>query len=321
MKAALIFGLIAFALAVLIAPLLIKLLVRLKTGQNILKYVDQHEKKGGTPTIGGLIFLLPLFALSPFFLSAETPLGIVAVATTFAYGLLGFLDDYLKIKGHNNLGLRAYQKIIGQVGIALLVSWFYLRANPSGTVFIPFVSGTFDLGAWIFPLSLLALIATTNAVNLTDGLDGLAGSVSVVYLFALSGLILILPNVAEAETLIKICAVLAFAILGFLVFNTNKASIFMGDTGSLAIGGLIAAVSLFSGLVFYILILGIMFVVSAASVIAQVLYFKVSHGKRIFLMSPFHHHLEKKGLTEPKIVFIYSAITALISALTFAILL
>jgi phospho-N-acetylmuramoyl-pentapeptide-transferase len=312
MKIAIMYFLISFAVALLVSPLVLAVLRRLRAGQTILHYVDFHKSKGGTPTMGGFIFILPLCAVVPFILGPSTPLANIVVIASIGYALLGFLDDFIKIRGKKNLGLRAYQKIIGQGGIAVLVSVFYYLANPDGRIFIPFFNVFLDIGFWILPLVFLALIATTNSVNLTDGLDGLAGSVSAVYFLFLGGLIALVGQIfpiPEAAVFTQIAAIACGALLCFLLLNTNKASVFMGDTGSLYLGSLIALLSLFSFLGLYLIVLGIVFVLSSVSDIIQVIYFKATKGKRVFLMAPFHHHLEKKGWAEAKIVMLYVAVT------------
>jgi phospho-N-acetylmuramoyl-pentapeptide-transferase len=306
----------SFALAFGVALIFIPILKRRKVGQTILKYVEMHNDKGGTPTIGGVIFILPLIVLSFFILNRQTPLAVIAAVSSVGYALVGLLDDWLKIRGGKNMGLRAYQKIIGQGGIALLVSYFFMTANPEGKIFLPFFNEYINIGAaGIFALSLFVLVATTNAVNLTDGLDGLAGSVSVVYFIFLYVLINIMGVAAEMRAFGGIIAVTVGGLLAFLLFNIKKASVFMGDTGSLFLGALIATTSLFSYMGFVIVFLGIMFVWSAVTVIIQVAYFKLTHGKRVFLMTPYHHHLEKRGLAEPKIVAIYVTITTVMGVI------
>ncbi len=302
--------LIAFAMALISGLILIPWLRRLKAGQSILKYVDMHVSKNGTPTMGGLIFILPIVLIAIIFIGWDTPLSLIIVVASCGYAIVGFLDDFLKIKHHQNLGLRPYQKIIGQFGIALLVSVFYLRINPTGEIWVPFLNVFWQIGGvGIFLLTLLILIATTNAVNLTDGLDGLAGTTSLIYLMFIYALIALTDIGDEVSIIGNIIAVSVGSLLGYLLFNTKKASVFMGDTGSLFLGGLIAMISLFTGLGFALLFLGIVFVWSALSTILQVGWFKISKGKRIFRMAPFHHHLEKIGMQEPKIVAVYSVVT------------
>lgn len=308
--------LLGFALALVLGLILIPLLKRLKAGQSILQYVEQHAAKSGTPTMGGLIFIFPIIGMAAVLLGVDTPLCLIMVLGSFGYGLVGFLDDFLKIKTKQNLGLRPYQKIIGQLGIALLVAFFYMRLNPSGQIFVPFFNVYWRLGGvGIFILTLFVLIATTNAVNLTDGLDGLAGTTGLVYLFFIYILIMLYDFGDEMATMGNILAVAIGSLMAYLLFNTKKASVFMGDTGSLFLGGLIAMVSLFSGLGLIIVFLGVVFVWSALSTIMQVLFFKVTKGKRIFRMAPFHHHLEKGGMQEPKIVMLYTVITILIGVI------
>ncbi len=302
--------LISFTIAVITGLVLIPWLRWLKAGQSILKYVDMHAAKAGTPTMGGLIFMLPIVLIAVIFIGWDTPLSLIIVVASCAYGIVGFLDDFLKIKHHQNLGLRAYQKIIGQLGIALLVAAFYLRINPSGEIWVPFLNVFWQIGGvGIFILTLLVLVATTNAVNLTDGLDGLAGTTSLIYLLFIYALIALTDIGDEVTTIGNLISVGVGSLLGYLLFNTKKASVFMGDTGSLFLGGFIAMVSLFTGLGFALIFLGIVFVWSAMSTILQVSWFKISKGKRIFRMAPFHHHLEKGGMHESKIVAVYAVVT------------
>ena len=304
--------LIAFVMAVITGLLLIPWLRRLKAGQSILKYVDMHAGKQGTPTMGGLIFILPIVFIAILFIGWDTPLCLITVVASCCYAIVGFLDDFLKIKYRQNLGLKPYQKIIGQLGIAVLVATFYLRSNPSGEIWVPFLNVFWQIGGvGIFALTLLILIATTNAVNLTDGLDGLAGTTSFIYLIFIYVMIALTDIGDEIVAIGNLIAVAIGGLLGYLIFNTKKASVFMGDTGSLFLGGFIAMISLFSGLGFALLFLGIVFVWSALSTILQVVFFKLTKGKRVFRMAPFHHHLEKTGMHESKIVAVYSVVTIL----------
>ena len=321
MQSVILLLIISFFVALVLAPVVLLVLRRMRANQAVLHYVDQHRAKSGTPTMGGFIFILPMLAIAPFVLSwrGDTPMSLIVVLASVGFAVLGFLDDFIKVRSGKNLGLRAYQKIIGQGGIAVLVSAFYYMSNPDGRIFIPFANVFVDLGLFIAPLVFVAIIAATNSVNLTDGLDGLAGNVSLVYLAFLGVLVWLLArgnDIPEAETFIKIAAIGCGALLCFLLFNTNRASVFMGDTGSLYLGSLVALLSLFSFLGFFLIILGVMFVVSSVSDILQVAYFKLTkrktgEGKRIFLMAPLHHHLEKCGWAEAKIVFLYSAVTVL----------
>lgn len=315
---------ISFVIAMIIAPFVIKLMARLKANQPLLQYVELHKSKSGTPTMGGIIFILPAFVVTLIFARFEK-LSLIAALTMAAYGLLGFLDDFIKVRLRQNLGLKAYQKIIGQAGIGIIVTLFcYYNRFIGSTINIPFTDIVIELGWWYIPFTFLIYIALTNAVNLTDGLDGLASSVSLVYIGAFIAIIFFALKDAEqsGSTLVakEYSSLLYFAgsvfggLLAFLWVNSYPASVFMGDTGSLALGGVCSTLAVFSKNPFIILILGIMYVVSCISVIIQVVYFKVSKGKRIFLMAPFHHHLQSKGISESKIVTFYTIIT-LIAAL------
>jgi len=319
MQKTLILFLVSFFAALVLAPIVLKILRRVRAGQTILHYVDFHRKKSGTVTMGGLIFILPIVVIAPFILDKNTLMSLIVILASLGYAVLGFLDDFIKVRGGKNLGLRAYQKIIGQGGIALLVCIFYYMTNPEGRIFIPFVNVFVDIGLWIAPLVFVGLIAATNSVNLTDGIDGLAGSVTFIYLVFISAILLLfakLNQVPEVAAFVAIASVTCGALLCFLLLNSNKAAVFMGDTGSLYLGSLIALLSFFSFMGLFLIVLGIMFVVSSASDILQVAYFKWTKrrsgsGKRIFLMAPFHHHLEKKGWAEAKIVALYSIVTIL----------
>ena len=318
MQNTIIWFLVSFTIALVSVPVTLKVLRRLKAGQNILHYVDFHAGKKGTPTMGGIIFIIPMLVALPFLVRRDSWLTNVAIIASFGFALLGFADDFLKIKRKDNQGLRAYQKIIFQTILSLFVAIVYYMYNPEGRILLPFVNNFIAIGWWIIPLTIVAIIATTNAVNLTDGVDGLASTVSLFYLAFIAAIMFLVNQIfpiSEINNLAIIAAVTAGGLLTFLMFNTNKAKVFMGDTGSLYLGSIIAVVSIFSFLGFYIVFLGIMFVVSAASDIIQVLYFKLTNGKRVFLMAPYHHHLEKKGMSEAKIVFIYTVITIIVGAL------
>lgn len=308
-------GVISFLFACLFAPLVISVCKKLKASQTILHYVDKHAGKQGTPTMGGVIFLAAMLVGLCFLLPEQRFTSIFLILVTLSYGLLGFLDDFIKIRYHHNEGLRPYQKIIGQFGLALIVSLYIYF---SGRTSLNFFGITFDIGAFIIPLAILVLIATTNSVNLTDGLDGLAGGVSFVYLL-IFGILLTLFNSVEMSNLAIITFSLCGGLLGFLMFNCFPAKIFMGDTGSLALGGFIGTVAVLTGLELILPIMGIMFVLSAVSDILQVLYFKKTKGKRIFLMAPLHHHFEQKGVHENRIVIVYISITAVISLIVLGV--
>lgn len=320
--------LVAFVLSIIISPFYIKFAKKLKFGQNILEYVGEHKSKQGTPTMGGVIFIIPTIIASLFFFKSNLTIPLLCLAVFLAYSIVGFLDDFIKIKYKRNLGLRPYQKVLFQLAIALVVAFFVYRNSFLSGIFIPFAMTKFNLGWLIIPYIVLVFVATTNSVNLTDGLDGLAGGVSCVFFVCIAIISSIyLKNTADIQTeyflqmqnINTICLAVAGSLLGFLVFNFYPAKIFMGDTGSLGLGALIACVCIFNGTSLYIPIIGFLFVVSSLSVIIQVLHFKRTK-KRIFLMAPFHHHLQHKGMYETKIVFIYIVLTIVIGYFVIALL-
>lgn len=310
----------SFALSMAIAPFVIKMTKKLNASQSILKYVDNHKGKEGTPTMGGIIFLVSMTVTSFLFCGFESKLLLVGIGVTLGYGLLGFLDDFIKIKFRHNEGLKAYQKIIGQLGIAIIVTVFAYKYVHIGSVInIPFTDIELDMGWWYIPFTLLIFIATTNAVNLTDGIDGLAGSVTSVYTGIFTLIIVVIYAFLEGDVILReetaslgvMSASLFGGLLGFLWFNSNPAKIFMGDTGSLALGGAVSALAVFTKNPLLIPMIGIMYMLSCISVIIQVLYFKLTHGKRVFKMAPYHHHLQYKGYTENKIATFYVIVTLL----------
>ena len=317
---------LCFGLALCLAPFIISLAKKVGARQNILQYVTTHFNKQGTPTMGGLIFMLPTIFIVLVLNNGQSTLTFVALGVMAGFGMLGFLDDFIKVHTHKNLGLRAYQKIIGQFGIATIVAIFvFIQPLIGGS--LNFCDTQFDIGWVIIPLVIFVLLAMTNSANLTDGLDGLAGWTSLIMLIGLAVILDIelmsegqsLDYVAELKNLELLCVALSGALLAFLCFNSYPATVFMGDTGSLALGGVIATIAIFCRATLILPILCLVFVVSAISVIIQVVHFKRT-GKRIFLMAPLHHHFEKRGMNEDKIVVIYIVVTiigALVSILLF----
>lgn len=296
--------LLAFTLSFLFCGALIPLLRRKKAGQTILSYVKEHAGKSGTPTMGGLAFI-PAACVAALLLCEKTRHLAVALSVGVGYLLVGCLDDAIKIKSGKNLGLRAYQKILFQLAIALIVSVFCYRSGLTRAE-IPFVGKSLELGAASIPFYAFVFLAGVNCVNLTDGLDGLAAGTSLSYFFCFGLLV--------AGSLSSLCFCLVGALAAYLIFNTPKASVFMGDTGSLSLGGFVSTISILSGKVFYMPLIGLPFVASGVSVILQVAYFKLSGGKRIFLMAPIHHHFQEKGFAESKIAYCY-ALTSLLVGL------
>ena len=302
-----IIGIIAsFGVSLSLLLILLPLLRRLKAGQYILGYVKEHKDKGGTPTMGGLAFIAAIIIVGLCIAGINDSRVNLTLSITAGFAVVGFLDDFLKIYRKENEGLKPYQKIIFQLAIASVAS-VYSYINGITDLYIPFGGGAhFNISWGIIPLVIFVFLACVNCVNLTDGLDGLAGGTSLVYLFVF-GIMLAVQKSNQA--------VLSFIAVGaigaFLLLNANKASIFMGDTGSLALGGFISCVSVFTGNTLYIPLFGIMFVISGISVILQVIYYKRTR-RRIFLMAPLHHHFQMKGHTECKIAYCYAVITAFI---------
>ena len=318
---------LSFGISLILMPIIIKLIRKFSCSQTILKYVEEHKSKQGTPTMGGVVFFITTLLVAVVLINYSTPVAM-CLGVGVAFSLIGFMDDFIKVKLKQNLGLRPYQKIIGQVGISLILALYvYLFSPNKSIIYLPFTFKAIDIGIWVIPLVMLVCIATTNSVNLTDGLDGLAGGVSVVYgaifITLISMFSVFAFNLGEAENFINmykdiqvIIAIFIGSIMAFLVFNTNKASIFMGDVGSLGIGGLFASTACVMGFEFMLAIVGIMFVVSAISVILQVAYFKITKGKRIFKMAPIHHHFQMMGHSETKIGYVYNVITLMIGLST-----
>ncbi len=313
-----------FLLTLIISPFVISFIKREKVKQTILHYVEEHKAKAGTPTMGGIIFLISISIVGLICFKGQSNLAKISLLIFVAYGLVGFLDDFIKFKFKRNLGLRAYQKIIFQLAISVAIGFFaYYNNNVGGVLIIPFTKITVDIGYWIIPLVAIIYLATTNSVNLTDGLDGLAGSTTLGYMLSFMGLMLVMLSgvllsssevqLEEYKNLMILASIVVGAMLSFLVFNCFPAKIFMGDTGSLALGSLVASVAVFSRMSLFIPILGLMFVASSVSVILQVAYFKLTK-KRIFLMSPLHHHFEKKGVHEVRITMCYFAVTLIVGA-------
>lgn len=293
--------LVGLALAVILGVPILKLCKKFHLSQTILHYVDKHAGKSGTPTMGGWIFIIASCLASAVFLRGEVYTPILILLTMLGYGILGFFDDFIKIKYHKNEGLKPYQKIIGQVALALILAIFaYFNVGSEIDLF----GLKLDLGIFIIPFIVFFYVAVTNAVNLTDGLDGLATGVSGSYLLFF-GIILALLGFQNYS-------IISFALLGslvgFFLFNCFPAKIFMGDTGSLALGGAIASLAVFSGLELIMPIIGILFVLTVISDILQVGYYKKTH-KRIFKMAPLHHHFEQSGVHENRIVAVYIVIT------------
>ena len=304
--------LIAFFLSIIQGPILIPMLHKFKFGQNIrAEGPKSHLKKAGTPTMGGIIFMISTIITMLIIVRHTSDESMIALYCFIAFGIIGLIDDLLKIAHKQNEGLKSKQKMLLLVIVAGLIGYYYsLKAGTD--IMIPFSHRSIDLGIWYVPFIIVYFAATTNSVNLTDGLDGLATCVTIVVMtfFAL------VSNMMFHTTLSIFCAALAGALLGFLKYNSYKAQIFMGDMGSLALGGAVAAVGMILKLPLLVIIVGGVYVIEALSVIIQVFVFK-STGKRVFKMAPIHHHFELSGWRETKIVAIFSVVTVIFCLIGF----
>ncbi len=293
--------LLGFLITVLLSPMFIPLLRKLKFGQSIREEGPKsHMKKAGTPTMGGIMIILSIIitslVMNQFFGSLSLDLFLLLFAT-FAFGLLGFLDDFIIVVMKRNLGLTSRQKFLGQIIISVIFYFLYRSTGLPHTITLPIVDISVDFGWLYFPFIVFWLVGFSNAVNLTDGLDGLVSGTSAI---AFGAFAILAWNQGQIDVALFALSVVG-AVLGFLVFNAHPAKVFMGDTGSLALGGAIAALSIIVKAELLLVIIGGIFVIETLSVILQVISFKTT-GKRIFLMSPLHHHYELAGWSEWKIV-------------------
>jgi len=290
----------AFVIASLLGPLFIPILRKLKFGQSIREEGPQlHHKKAGTPTMGGLIIYLGLiFTVLKF--SPLTNNLFLLLFVTVGFGFIGFLDDFIKIIKKRNLGLTAKQKLLGQIFISVVLYYFLYKQGHDTVIYIPGQSWGIDLEWLYFPFILIMTIGSSNAVNLTDGVDGLLAGSSAITFGAFS---IIALSTTQFEVAIFGAAMVG-AVLGFLVFNAHPAKVFMGDTGSLGIGGALATMAILTKTELLLVIIGGVYVIETLSVIIQVISFK-TRGKRIFRMSPIHHHFELSGWSEWKVVMVF----------------
>jgi len=305
---------LALFITLILGPLLIPVLRTLKFGQNIRNDgPKRHLKKAGTPTMGGMIFLVGIIISALFNAEKPTSLEMVTmVGITLGYGLIGFIDDFIKVVMHRSLGLRAYQKLIGQFALAFILMWVSVHLLGRGTdIAIPFTTIHLELGSFYYILISLVIVVMTNAVNLTDGLDGLAAGSTM---FASIGYLIIallaatqgggVAVLAHDTDMAVFAATLVGGTLGFLRFNTYPARVFMGDTGSLALGGALVSLAVLTKSELVLIVVGGLFAIEALSVIIQVISFQTT-GKRVFRMTPIHHHFELGGWGEWKVVLVF----------------
>lgn len=301
--------LISFALCVIMGPVIIPILRRLKMGQTEREDgVKSHLKKAGTPTMGGVIILLSIVITSVFYIK-DYPKILPILFVTLGFGLIGFLDDYLKVVMKRSDGLYPKQKMALQIVVTAVFAFYILNfTDVSLAMMIPFSGGKYlNIGWLAVPVMFIAVIGTVNGVNFTDGLDGLASSVTV-----LVATFFTVVAIGTKSGISPITCAVVGALLGFLLFNVYPASVFMGDTGSLALGGFVASTAYMLQMPIFIIIVGMVYLVEVASVMIQVTYFKKTGGKRFFKMAPIHHHFELCGWSETKVVAVFSIITAIL---------
>ena len=299
---------VSFAISALLGPIVIPFLRRLKVGQTERKELESHLKKNGTPTMGGLMILASIIITSVFYVK-DYPKIVPILFMTVGFGVIGFLDDYLKVVLRRSDGLLAWQKMLCQIVVTTVFAVYMgCYSDVPLTMLIPFSGGKYlDLGWGAFPVLYLAVIGTVNGTNFTDGLDGLASSVTIMVATFFS-VVAIGTNAGIAPIT---CAVVG-ALLGFLLFNVYPASVFMGDTGSLALGGFVVSAAYMMQMPLFIVIVGLIYLVEVLSVIIQVTYFKKTGGKRIFRMAPIHHHFELGGWSVTRVVAVFSITTAIL---------
>jgi len=302
--------LVSFAISAILGPVIIPWLKRLKFGQTVREEgVQAHLKKSGTPTMGGIIFLLSITITSLFFVR-QYPQIIPILFLTVGFGVIGFIDDYLKIVKRRSDGLYPKQKMALQIILTAIFAFYIIRiAEIPLTLLIPFSGGqVLNLGWFAVVLMFIAVIGTVNGTNFTDGLDGLASGVTVVVAAFFTVAAILLQSGVEPIT-----AAVVGALLGFILYNVYPAGVFMGDTGSLALGGFVIGTAYVMQMPLFVIIVGLIYLVEVVSVILQVLYFKRTKGKRLFKMAPIHHHFELCGWPETRIVAVFSIITTLLS--------
>lgn len=304
---------IAFAVSAILCPIVIPFLHKLKFGQQVREDGPQaHLKKQGTPTMGGLVFLTAVVITSLLYIR-DYPRIIPVLFMTVGFGVIGFLDDYIKIVMKRSEGLNPVQKLIGQFIITGIFVYYLVCSGEVGTsMLVPFTGGFehglyLNLGFLFIPFVFFVVLGTDNGVNFTDGLDGLCTSVTI-----LVATFLTIISIGENSGISPITGAVVGSLLGFLLFNVYPAKVFMGDTGSLALGGFVSASAFMMQIPLFIPIIGLIYLVEVLSVIMQVSYFKATHGKRIFRMAPIHHHFELGGWSETRVVAVFSVVTALL---------
>ncbi len=309
---------IAFTISAILCPIVIPFLHKLKFGQQVrTDGPEAHLKKQGTPTMGGLVILTSIIITSLFYIR-DYPKIIPVLFMTVGFGIVGFLDDYIKIVMKRSEGLNPKQKLAGQILITCVFAYYLMNSDEVGTeALIPFTGGFgggyfVDLGILFVPFVFAVVLGTDNGVNFTDGLDGLCTSVTI-----LVATFLTIVALGEGSGISPITGAVVGSLLGFLLFNVYPARVFMGDTGSLALGGFVASSALMMQMPFFIPIIGMVYLVEVLSVMLQVGYFKATGGKRIFRMAPIHHHFELGGWSETRVVAVVSIVTSILCLLAY----
>lgn len=300
---------ISFGVCVILCPLLIPFLKKLKFGQFIrLEGPETHQKKSGTPTMGGIIIVLSISITSLIYMKDFMDIVPVLFAT-IGFGIIGFMDDYIKVVMKRSMGLRAWQKLVGQILVTAILGYYLVNVTDVGTaMLIPFSGGKYlELSYLFVPIFFIVVLGTVNGSNFTDGLDGLGSSVTV-----LIATFFTVVAIGMKSDISPITGAVAGSLLAFLLYNVYPAKVFMGDTGSLALGGFVAATAYMLQMPLFILIVALVYLVEVLSVILQVSYFKLTGGKRIFKMAPIHHHFELMGWSETRVVAVFSIITTML---------
>ena len=313
----------AFVMAIAFGPVVIPWLKRMKFGQTIYDLgPESHKKKQGIPTMGGIIFAVPaLIAAFAFSGEGRTDFLLMAVVCALGFGLIGFVDDFIKVKLKRSLGLTPKQKLVPQIILSAgLAFWAYKHSLIGDSLIVPFFGSEWNLGWAYIPVMMFILVGVVNSANLLDGLDGLCGGCSMIDFASMSLICLLMAraypeNSANLLNIAIFCAAMAGALLGFLRFNFYPAGVFMGDVGSFFIGGALAGACLTTRLSLLLPVIAFAMFVSSLSDIIQVTYFKATHGKRIFRMAPLHHHFELSGMPETRVVAMYYIVTVLLCLL------
>ena len=306
---------ISFAVCAILSPILIPFLKRLKFGQYIRQEgPESHLKKSGTPTMGGIVILLAICITSLIFIK-DYPDIIPILFVTIGFGIIGFIDDYIKVVMKRSMGLKAWQKLLGQILVTAIFGYYLLNREIGGIkaieMLIPFSGGKYlDVSYLFIPILFIVVLGTVNGSNFTDGLDGLNGSVTV-----LIATFFTVIAIGFKSGIFPITGAVVGSLMAFLLYNVYPAKVFMGDTGSLALGGFVAASAYMLQMPLYLVLIAFIYLIEVLSVIIQVGYFKITGGKRIFKMAPIHHHFELKGWSETRIVAVFSIATAMLCLL------